>query len=193
MSAWTSRRVSSPIFPATRCTLRNDDSRGIPDERREVRGGHFSGGGASNRQPPRPFSGRETPIKGIQHLKHVWLFKLLEFRLKPDLSRNWIQGIMGDLDFFGRSFRSNPPLLPALTRDAAKWLRACNRGGLDVKFCPNNSWCPLPGGHSSLTALTAASVIFSQPRSLWELAFFSRTVRQAFRRRTPWSAQPVHH
>ena len=39
--------------------------------------------------------------------------------------------------------------------------------------------------------LMTASVSFSQPRSLWELALAEVTVRTAFRRRTPWSAHPV--
>ena len=41
--------------------------------------------------------------------------------------------------------------------------------------------------------LITASVSFSQPRSLWELAWLFLTVRHALRRRTPWSAQPPRY
>ena len=56
----------------------------------------------------------------LQSLEEVW---------KPESPT-------GHLDFFGQSFKSNPPLLLALTHNAALWVRVGNRGGLDLKLRP---------------------------------------------------------
>ena len=62
---------------------------------------------------------------------------------------------------------------------------------MDSTFLPKLASDNVDGRHIRMVPpLIAASVTFSQPRSLCALALDFSTVRQALSRRTPWSAHP---